>query len=313
MTVTAMPLVESSLDERAAAVESSLGELVAEIDAGAISPLEAERLVTRFAGIERFAQAGKVIAAGRAAEGEGWRRHGDRSAAEWVARTTKSSLTEASRLVETGKRLVDQPQLDAALRRGELNADQATEISHTAALDPTAEATLLRNAERGSLHSLRQVAARTRAAALTDDAARHTAARRHRRLATSVGHGEWRIEGTNTTSAGAIIDPALKPYHELAFRAGKAAGRRDTYEAYRADGLELMAADALGVTPTCLLTTFDQPPTSAGPVVSGPPETVIPWNDGARFGARLPGGRIKLIGRFDIPALHRDTTGPGEL
>lgn len=245
---------------RAASLRVALGTFVADLDPAELTPSQAAQLVGELAGMERLVQTGKVLAAGRAAEADAWRRQGHRSAGEWLARQTKSSVREADRLLETSKRLVDQPQLESAMRQGELNSDQATEVSEAAAVDPSAEARLVQTAGRESLAGLRDAAARTRAAARGDDAARHEAARRNRNLRTSIdGEGAHRIDGSNTAAAGAIIEAALKPFRKIAFDAARASGRREGLDAYKADALELMAAAALGITPTCLLSTFGQP------------------------------------------------------
>jgi hypothetical protein len=291
-----------------AAVRATLQVLVAQLDTAAITPVEAEALVEEFAGVERLAQSGKVLCAGRAAEGGAWRRHGDRTPAEWLARRTKASKREADRLLETAKRLDEQPEVEWAMRRGELNADQATEISEAVAADPASAARLVKTAKRESLAGLRDATARTKAAARGDDAVRHERARRERHLRTRVDEeGVHRVEGSNTAAAGAIVEAALKTFRAVAFKAARASGRRESLEAYAADALEMMAAAALGIVPTCILRDFGQ----ASPDPARRSGTVIPWDPVAR-GVKLPGGRVKVIARVDHTAIVRGATRPGE-
>jgi len=60
----------------------------------------AARLVERFAPIERIAAAGKTLCAGRVANSGAGRKEGDRSAAQGVARTTKTSVGQAVGMLE---------------------------------------------------------------------------------------------------------------------------------------------------------------------------------------------------------------------
>ncbi|HZJ50721.1 MAG TPA: hypothetical protein VFF07_07665 [Actinomycetota bacterium] len=60
----------------------------------------AASLMDRFAHIERTAAAGRTLCAGRVADSGAWRKDGDRSAAQWVARTTKTSVGQAVGMLE---------------------------------------------------------------------------------------------------------------------------------------------------------------------------------------------------------------------
>lgn len=237
-----------------AAVRLALSMTMADLDVGSLSPADAARVVVECAAIERFAHAGKVLASARAAEGDVWRKGGYRSPADWMAGETKCSKGEAKSLLDTSERVADQPHLDEALRDGRLNADQATAVSDAAAADPAAESELVEQAGTDSLGGLRDTCAKRKASASGEDRSRSERLWRLRRLHTRIGRdGAHEIDGANTPEAGAIIEAALNPYRELAFRAGTAAGRRDGHAAYTADALEMLAAAAIGVTPTCLL------------------------------------------------------------
>jgi polyhydroxyalkanoate synthesis regulator phasin len=236
------------------AVHDTLGSVVQGVDAGEISGTEAAAVVGECAAIERLAQAGKLVAAGRVAACDTWRTGGHRSAADWLASVTKCSRAEARALIETADRLAGQPQVDEAVRRGDLNSDQATAVSDAVAADPSAESTLIEEAEQGSLASLRDQCAKRKAAAQGDDTARAERLWKQRQARTRIGpDGAWELDTRNTPDAGTIIEAALATFGELAFQASKAAGRRDSHAACTADALEMMAAAALGLTPTCVL------------------------------------------------------------
>lgn len=236
------------------AVHDTLGSVIEGIDPSEMTGSEAAALVGECAAVERLAQAGKLIAAGRVATGDTWRAGGHRSAADWLASVTKCSKAEARALIETASRLAEQPQVAEAVRKGEMNTDQATAVSDAVAADPTAESALVEEAEQGSLASLRDQCAKRKAAAQGDDASRAERLWRQRQARTRIGpDGGWELDTRNTPDAGTIIEAALATFRELAFRASKAAGRRDSHAACTADALEMMAAAALGLTPTCVL------------------------------------------------------------
>ena len=158
-------------------LRARLQGLVAGLDADVLAPEEAERLVGEFATIEHVAAAGKALAARRVAESGRWRRTGERSEAEWLARTTGESVGAARAALETAAAIAELPAVSSALRSGSLSGPQAAAIATAAAADPSAETRLLGMAERAPLTKLRAESDRVRAAATPDLAERHRRAR----------------------------------------------------------------------------------------------------------------------------------------
>ncbi len=103
------------------AAEEWLKDVVGGLDPQVLEGNFAAFLVDRFAAMERLCAAGKALAAGRVAASGAWRRAGDRSAAEWMARTQKTSLGEAAGVLQTAQRVAELPQTEQALREGKLS------------------------------------------------------------------------------------------------------------------------------------------------------------------------------------------------
>ena len=117
--------------------------LVAGLDLGSVVPGTAKDLVALGERIERCGRTLKTMAAAKVAASPAWQGEGDRTAEDWLARTTGSSKKDAESTVETGKRLERLPATADAARRGELSAKQAEAIAGAASADPAAEARLL--------------------------------------------------------------------------------------------------------------------------------------------------------------------------
>lgn len=126
---------------------------------------QAASLVGVFAEIERLASAGKTLAAGSAEHTNGWRRAGHRSAEEWLARQTGTTVSDAAGVLATADRLGQLPATEQALRSGQLSADQAAAVTSGGAADRSAERRLLEDAGRESLSQLQRKAQAVRHAA----------------------------------------------------------------------------------------------------------------------------------------------------
>ena len=155
---------------------------VAALDPEVLDTETATLLVERFARIERLAPAGKALAARRVANSGAWRKEGDRSAAHWGARTTKTSVGQAVGVLETASQVAQLSSTDEAFRAGKLTQAQAQEISSAASSDPDAEKELLESAEQDSVSGLKERCARVRAAALGSEAEHYESIRKRRRL-----------------------------------------------------------------------------------------------------------------------------------
>jgi hypothetical protein len=225
------------------ALRRQLQAAVAGLDADVLDPEAAEELVGEFATIEHVAAAGKALAARRVAESGRWRRSGERTEAEWLARTTGESVGAARASLDTAAAVAELPAVSAALRNGSLSGPQASAIATAAAADPSAESRLLDLAERAPLTKLRHECDRVRAAATPDLAERHRRihrARYWRQWTDGEGArcGQYRMTPENA----ALLEAAARPFIEAAFQRARAGGNEGTSEAYAADGLVAMAS-----------------------------------------------------------------------
>ncbi len=143
----------------------------------------AQQIVAVFADIEKLAAAGKALAARRVEKAGVWRGGADRSAVDWLARTTGTTTGAARATLDTGRAVQDQPEVDAALRAGDLTPTQAVEVTAAVALDPAAAETLLSAVRSETVKELKERCTRVRAAA-TGSEARHAELHRSRHLRT---------------------------------------------------------------------------------------------------------------------------------
>jgi hypothetical protein len=269
---------------RVVSVAKVLRRLVRLLDVRRLSPGHALALIDAFASIERLAVAGKVLCAGRAAEAEPWLVTGERSGADWLAKRTGTTVSDAREALSTAARLADAPATADALRAGELTLKQADAVSSAAAADPSAEHPMLERARCKSLQKLRDESARVRAAADPDPAARHERIHRSRtwRRWTDVDGarcGHYRL----TPEAGALLEAAAQPFIDAAIDDARRAGVHEPSDALAADGLVALATSR-----------GDAPPARGG------------------RGRRRLGERRELIGLVNLESLRRGDVGAGE-
>jgi hypothetical protein len=230
------------------AQEAALRALCGSLDPDSIPLSDAPAAVASLAMIERLAAGARTRLARRVEESDVWRREGDSSAAHWLAHTAGTSLGQARGTLETSKRLVALPRTEDAMRRGELSAAQAEAVADAASVAPGAEARLVELAGRRSLGEVRDECARTKAAADRDADARYRRVRESRscrRRTTADGAGE--ITYRSTLDDVAVVWSAIEAHAEAEFRRARGEGRRESPEAYAADGLLALArADGRG-------------------------------------------------------------------
>jgi hypothetical protein len=132
--------------ERLWELRQGLSRLAAGFDPRLLSADDAARVVADASAIEKIAAALKALAATRVAESGRWRREGARSAAHHLARTTGTSVAKAAEALETARRMRSLPEVSAAVRCGELSAEQAAAVADAASADPGAEGRLVAEA-----------------------------------------------------------------------------------------------------------------------------------------------------------------------
>src|SRR5205823_14030514 len=223
-------------------MEAALREFVAGLDPEALSVDAAVGLVDAFVSMEKLVAAGKALAARRVAESDHWRGAGERSAAHWLARRSGTSTGSAMATLETAARLPELPAVDRAVRAGELSAAQANEIASAAGADAGAAAELVTVARDNGIGGLRDKCRRVKAAAAPDEMARHRAIHASRSLRHwNDPDGAGRLDGRFTPEVLAELLVALEPFEAEALRVAREEGRREGFDAYRADALLALA------------------------------------------------------------------------
>jgi Domain of unknown function (DUF222) len=149
--------------------------------------------------------------------------------------------------VNTSQRLVDQPGVEGALRRGELSPAQAAAISSAVAANPGEEERLVELASQVSLVELREECARVRAVADPDPEATNRRIHAARQLRQWVdGEGFWTLHAKGTPQAGAVFNTAIQPIIDQLFKGANRQGRREPVQAYAFDALIHLAQHATG-------------------------------------------------------------------
>jgi hypothetical protein len=205
---------------------------------------DAKALVEVAAQGERICASIKALGARRVEQSNVWRDGGHRSAAHWVAETTGATVVSAARTLETARALDQLPETDAAFRAGKLSETQASEITSTAAADPSAEAALLEAAASTSVKGLKDRCREVRAGAEVDDQAWARRLHEQRRAHDwTEPDGAYCLSARMAPDAGARFSSAWKAHIDLIFADARRAGRREPRAAYAADALVALASE----------------------------------------------------------------------
>jgi hypothetical protein len=226
-------------------LETAMSSYAADFEVGTLAPSDLGPTLRSAGRIEKMAAALASMVAARMAAGAGAGgvppRVAERQAERELASASGTSLEEARRAIEVGRRLSAQPELDAASRGGELSRRQAVLISDAVALDPQAAPDLVEKASRLALGDLQTECARTKAAKVdVEERRRQVHAARALRWFTDP-FGIFHLHAEGTIEDGALITAALKPLADKAFRAARREQRRERPEAYAFDALLALA------------------------------------------------------------------------
>jgi hypothetical protein len=249
-----------------------------ELDLGAMTPAAHREVVALCDRGERALHASKSVAAALVAESAVWQGEGDRTAEEWLARTTETTKAEAAKELQCGRDLQLVPEVARSATAGELSVKQAEAIAGAAAVDPRAAGQLLEAAKSKGLRDLQNECRATRARADQDPEAtraRIHAKRSYRTWTDAEGTGHLHLSGPADEIARA--DNAIRHRADRIFREARREGRREPGDAYAFDA----ATELL---------------TSGGDGPSVP-----------------KGADAKIIVRVDLPALWRGHPIDGEV
>ncbi len=212
--------------------------VLAGVDPECVSGEDAGLILERFVKLARPVAAGQLAFARRVETCMTWKQEGHRSAADWLAQKTKTSVGEAISALKTAKRLPDLPATADALRRGTLSVPQVHEIAAAASVDPASEADLIEMAGYLSLKGL-QYRARLIKAAATDEAERNAAIRKGRFLRHWLDpEGAFHLHTRMTPDAGAEVLAAVRARANFVAQEAVLAGTAEEgASAYESDAL----------------------------------------------------------------------------
>ena len=230
---------KAGFGSRLAGASEELAAVVAELDPECLSGSDAVALYERLAGMERLVLAGKALLAPRIEASGVWKDTGHPNAAALLAALEGVSPGQARATLDIGRRLVELPGTEDALRRGTLSAPKVTELCGAGILDPDRESELLAGAEDEPLATVKERCHRSRATSSSRDpkaTRRRIRAERHFASWTDA-EGAFCYRGRDTADRGALI---LAYLDELARSFRKAArargdGPSESDRAYRAD------------------------------------------------------------------------------
>jgi hypothetical protein len=288
------------------AVERAFASLLSALDARSVPLPDAVAMFSRLDRIERLAQAGKALLAGRVEESRVWERAGHRDPAQHLAKLTGTSTGTARATLQTARNVAGLAATERALRRGELSREQAAAIADAAAANPDAERALLRRAPVLALKELQDECRRVKAAADPDPDATHARLRAERRASTwSDAQGAWNLAARGTADEGARIQTVLDELIDERFRAARRDGEHEAREAYAFDALVRMAdlarAARRGIAPATADPAIEEE--TGGEASATPP----------RRASRRTDPRYLALLRLDLPALVRGHPEEGEL
>ena len=192
----------------------------ADLEPDLMTQAEVERTFELYARAERLVAYGKALLARRMDEAK-------------VARVSGTSLGKAKAVVATGKAMESSPELTDALQHGEVSLDQAAEIAAAEQSAPGAAAKLLRVAEAGPFHVLRDEARRVKLEAEQhrDLGARQRAARSARSHTDALGMVDIHLK--LEPHIGTPVVARAEAEAQRMMRAAKAAAREREAEARR--------------------------------------------------------------------------------
>lgn len=298
-----------------------LAEAVDGLEPGRLSGGDASNLLKLFDRGERLCAAGKTVLAKRAAETKEWARTGARSPQHWLSEVSGESPGQAQRTLETADQLAEYPELDEAVRGGEITAGQASEIARAAKDHPNAIKHLIEQAKtrgyKGFKEACRQVALSSHSREEDQAKAQRQRESRYCRMWTDRD-GAGRLDARMAPVEFATFRSFFSPFEREAFDAARQKGEHEPTDRYRADALVAMAEAANANRTAATVESSDQPDElqqllasdsdEAGPAKSNTklPAMVIAVIDHAVFerGFALPGERHYIEGIGSVPIQH---------
>lgn len=269
-------------------LRQSIAELATGFDARTMLPSEAGAVLRVCGQIEASITTIKALASARLAEGTAWQGEGFRSPAEHLAKLSGMSPSSARRLLETGRRLADQPEVAAAGLAGELSVEKTAAVADGTSANPAKAGELIDKAKSSTLPELQEEVARAKAEVVDLEARRRAihAKRSFRRWTDSDGAFHARFDGNpeDGVALWRMLDPIRR---RLVVLRRQAETGSESLDALDYDALMVIASAAVGADSE--LSTPDLQglglfpgavPVTAGHAAAGPPAIPPPSTAG---------------------------------
>ena len=235
-------MFRSALEQRVEVAATAIGQVAEGLDPDAIPASEAARLYDGLERIVRTATAARILLARRVDDSMEWKRKGFRSAAEFLASKSGTSLGAAKTDLETSSALRDLDETRRQMLAGSLSPDQGEVIAGAAKRNRSAERSLIKTAKKANLQELREEAAKAKAAADPSPEATHARLHRERRVTSftdAEGARNLRLRGP--VDAASVIQAELDRLTDQIFRERGKAGTIECRDAYAYDAAVEMA------------------------------------------------------------------------
>jgi hypothetical protein len=233
-------MFDAPADSTFGAILGELEAFVGRLEPEEFAPLHVPLLLSQVARAEKLCGAARLLLTRRAALLRADERNGAVSAARWFAGQSGEGVGVARRDLETAGKLAAQPELEQALRSGDISPAQASVLLPALEADPHAAPELLEAAGRDLLKDLRERCQSVIAAKRTEEEASareaRLRARRHLRFGTTF-EGAVSIRGELAPIEGALVRNALEALSRDIFVEARSQGRRESHDAYLADAL----------------------------------------------------------------------------
>ena len=222
--------------QRLSELVASARALAGEFDPSSLSGSDVTAAFEVAAELERLGGALKLLLAPLVSRSSAWATAGHRSAEEWMAKTSGTSLGAAKATAETAKRVAELPATADALKSGELSLAQAAAVSEAAVAAPAKEAELLELARCETVRTLQERSRRVVLDSRGSVEERYERQRKLRSFSTwtdddGMTAGRFRL----TPDAGAALLNRIRAEADRQYRKGYKEGRRESPENYAAD------------------------------------------------------------------------------
>jgi hypothetical protein len=235
-------MFRSAIEQRVEVAEEAIGAAVVGLDPDAIPASEAVRLYEGLERIVRTATAARILLARRVDDSMAWKSKGFRSAAEFLASKSGTSLGAAKTDLETSNALRDLDDTRQGMLDGSLSPDQGGVIAGAAKRNRSAERNLIKKAKKANLQELREEAAKAKAAADPNPEATHARLHRERRAtAFTDAEGARNLRLRGPVDSASVIQAELDRLTDQILRERGKAGTTECRDAYAYDAAVEMA------------------------------------------------------------------------